>query len=138
MRIQMLVLMFGALTVASCAPGKHPTKDWQSVNIHRIIVVCVQNEVYANQRIEAEAEPMLRRQGFLVIGRRDLFPKPLKHSSQDILERLRHERIDGIMEAEEVGNSRQIRLKYHPVKGLAADSSIRFDSLDAVFASLLR
>lgn len=133
-----LWLFWVASAVAGCASASRPEKGWRSVNIHRVAVVCVQNGADENRQIEADAVPVLRRQGFAAAASRDLFPVATRHSPRDLLKHLQRERIDGILEVKKVAGSRQMRFRYHAVKGLSPDADTRFDSLDAALAALLR
>lgn len=133
------VFLVLAAVIGGCAPMSRPKSDWRAANIHRVAVVCVQSDRDTNRRIEAEAASKLRRQGFVAVTSQDLFAETAWHSSGNLLKHLQRERIDGIMEVQEIGaGSNQVRFKYHAVKGLFKDEAARFDSLDAALVSLLR
>ena len=138
----LLVLVFG---ISGCAhtATKPDRRGWRAADIHKVVVVCVQRDSKVNRRIESNMVPELKHQGFDAIAAQDLFSAASRYSPKDLMGQLQQAQVDGIMEITYSGDvpmdgeSRQIKFKYHSIKGQPANLSDRRRPLDAALIALV-
>jgi hypothetical protein len=114
--------------------------DWHHVNIHKVLVVCVQGNHTENRRLESILLPKLRRQGFDAIGALNLLADTSNISARKIFDAMRRARVDGIMEitySAVDGLPRLTKFKYHDFKRRTGKLSNDARSLDDAIIELL-
>lgn len=139
------LLLICALCIWGCAPGRllPHRRDWRQVNIHKVVVVCMQGDPQIGRHLESNMVPKLRRQGFNAIATRELFSSDSKYSPRRMLELMQRAQVDGIMEINYAGENPtgsprgQIKFIYHPIRGRTEKLSNRSSPLNAAFLELI-
>lgn len=144
MKVQMWKgTLISAVLISACVRPIPSGKDWRPANIHKVVIVCVQGNQQENRRIESNMVPKFQRQGFDPIAIQDLFPSASAHSPKEMLEQMQQAQIDGIMEITHSGvnpadgQPRQVKFKYHAIKGRTVKLTDRPAPLDAAIIELI-
>lgn len=134
-----------AICISGCTPGNSTSrgKDWRIANIHKVVVVCIQGDQIANRHIESSFVPKFRHQGLDAVAAKDLFPATSEHSPKELMELMQKAKADGIMEISYSGSlladglPRQVKFKYHSIKGRTEKLSGRRSPLDSALIELI-
>lgn len=91
------VILAASMVAAGCASRRAIESSWRSVNIHRVVVVCIQGDKVCERRREAALVPVLRHQGLDAISARDFFSDESKYSARELFDQMARAHVDGIM-----------------------------------------